>query len=53
MSKVLDAIEQLECADYNCDNIKRAGLGFVDIVKAQIRSAIKLLEEEDSEQEQP
>jgi hypothetical protein len=38
------AKESLECALINCDNIKRVGLVMVDVVKEQIRSAIKELE---------
>ena len=43
--KTYDVIEMLECALYNCDNVKKAGLPFVDIVKMQIQSAIDMLEE--------
>jgi hypothetical protein len=41
--KVADAIESLLCAEINCDNVKRLGIPMVDIVKAQIQTAIRLL----------
>ena len=34
------AIELLNCAEVNCDNIKKVGVVFADIVKAQIQEAI-------------
>lgn len=37
------AIEMLQCAEINCDNVKRLGIPFVDFVKKQIQEAITLL----------
>lgn len=48
MSKVYEAIGILQCAEMNCDNVKKLGAFFADAVKEQIQEAIKLLEEEDS-----
>lgn len=46
MSKIDEVIEQLRCAEINCDNAKKTGLPvFVDVVKAQVQEALKLLEE--------
>jgi hypothetical protein len=42
-----DVLEQLRCAEINCDNIKKAGLIYVEVVKMQIKEAIKLLENAD------
>jgi hypothetical protein len=39
-----EIIEILECAKINADNIKKAGLTFIDVVKMQIDEAIKMLE---------
>jgi hypothetical protein len=44
-----EIIELLECAKINADNIKKAGVVFVDVVKMQIDEAIKLLQGEDGE----
>jgi hypothetical protein len=41
-----EAVEQLRCAEINCDNIQKSGLVFVEVVKMQIQEAIKLLGEE-------
>lgn len=46
MAKVDEAIEMLQCAEINCDNVKKLGTSFVELVKSQIQDAIKLLEEE-------
>jgi len=40
------AIEMLQCAEYNCDNVKKLGVHVVDAVKMQIQEALKLLGEE-------
>jgi len=40
------AIEELQCAEINCDNVKKLGAFFVDAVKMQIQEALKLLEDE-------
>ena len=37
------ALEWLENASYNCDNIKKVGIALVPIVKSQIDNAIKYL----------
>jgi hypothetical protein len=45
MNNVEEVIEQLRCAEINCDNAKATGHAvFIDVVKAQIREALKLLE---------
>lgn len=44
---ISDAIEMLQCAEANCDNVKRLGSFFVDMVKMQIAEAISILEELD------
>jgi hypothetical protein len=44
-----EIVELLECAKINADNIKKAGIVFVDVVKMQIDEAIKLLESEGGE----
>jgi len=41
------ALEWLENASYNCDNIKKVGVGLAPIVKSQIDNAIKYLRNED------
>jgi len=46
MSNVEKAIEMLQCAEINCDNVKKIGVGFVDMVKMQIQEALALLEKE-------
>ena len=43
----LSVIEVLENAKYNCDNVKKLGIPIIDIVKAQIETAIKMLEKHD------
>lgn len=43
--KITEAIEMLQCAEINCENIKKGGIIFVDIAKDQIRQAIMLLED--------
>jgi hypothetical protein len=48
MSKVSEAIEILQCAEINCDNVKKVGAFFADAVKHQISEAIKLLETEEA-----
>ena len=45
------AIEWLENASYNCDNIKKIGIGLAPIVKSQIDNAIKYLNNEDIDEE--
>jgi len=45
--KIEQAIEWLENASYNCDNIKKIGIGLVPIVKSQIDNSIKALKDED------
>ena len=41
------AIEWLENADFNCDNIQRLGYGVIPLIKSQIRNAIKFLRDEE------
>lgn len=41
------AIEWLENASYNCDNIMKIGVGLAPMVKSQIDNAIKALKDED------
>jgi hypothetical protein len=41
---ISDAIELLGCAEINCDNVKRLGVGFADFVKTQIQEAVAILE---------
>lgn len=43
---VLKALEYLENAESNCDNVRKLGVPIVDIVKQQIQSAMKELEKE-------
>lgn len=43
------AIDTLRCAEFNCDNAKKVGLVMVDLVKAQIQTAIKCLENDEEE----
>ena len=43
------AIELLECAKINCDNTKKLGAAFVEVVKMQITEALKLIEDEEEE----
>lgn len=43
------AVEYLENALFNCDNIKRLGVQMVDMVKEQIQSAINELNKEGEE----
>lgn len=49
MKKIDEAIEMLQCAEINCDNVKRIGTPFVDMVKFQIQEAIKMLKAPDGE----
>jgi hypothetical protein len=42
-SKIEETIETIRCAEINCDNIKKVGLPFVEIVKMQLAEALKLL----------
>lgn len=46
------AIEFLECAKINCDNVKRVGFVMLDVVKEQIQSAINELEDEPKKEPQ-
>lgn len=41
--QIEEAIEMLQCAEINCDNAKKLGIGFVELVKSQIQDALKLL----------
>ena len=41
------AIEWLENASYNCNNIAKIGVALVPIIKSQIDNAIKYLNNED------
>jgi hypothetical protein len=43
------AIEMLKCALINCDNIKIGGLMFVEVVKEQIKVAIRELDAESAD----
>jgi hypothetical protein len=45
VSKIDEAIEQLMCAEINCDNGKRLGPVMFEAVKMQIQEAIKILKE--------
>lgn len=46
MSKIGEAIEQLRCAEINCDNATKTGQPvFMKVVQKQVQEAIKLLEE--------
>jgi len=42
-TKLDEAVEQLRCAEVNCDNIKHGPI-FVEVVKRQIQNALTLLE---------
>lgn len=48
--KFTKALEWLENASYNCDNIKKVGIELVPIVKSQIDNAIKYLKEKNDEE---
>ena len=41
------ALEWLENASYNCDNIKKIGIALAPMVKSQIDNAIKYLRDEE------
>ena len=41
------AIEWLQNASYNCDNVAKVGVGLMPIIKSQIDNAIKYLNNED------
>ena len=43
------AIEWLENASYNCDNIEKIGVSLAPMVKSQIDNAIKCLKNDDVE----
>jgi hypothetical protein len=45
--KFQKALEWLENASYNCDNIEKVGVGLAPIVKSQIDNAIKYLRNEE------
>ena len=47
--KFTKALEWLENASYNCDNIMKVGIVLVPIVKSQIDNAIKYLNGEEVE----
>ena len=47
--KLEKAIEWLENASYNCDNIAKIGIGLMPMIKSQIDNAIKYLNNEDIE----
>lgn len=44
-------IEILECAKFNCNNIKKVGLVMIEVIKEQIQCAIDLLEAADEKDE--
>jgi hypothetical protein len=44
------AIEMIECAKVNTDNIAKVGLVMIQIVKEQLNEAIKALEDENERQ---
>lgn len=46
MDDIEAIIELLECAKINVDNIKKAGVGLIPLVKKQINDAIKLIDPE-------
>jgi hypothetical protein len=46
-----EAIEQLRCAEINCDNVKKIGPVMADLVKVQVQSALKFLLEIENERE--
>lgn len=43
MGNIDEAIEQLQCAEINCDNVARIGWPAAKLAKMQIQEAIKLL----------
>jgi hypothetical protein len=45
VNKIDEAIEQLMCAEINCDNGKVLGPVMFEAVKMQIQEAIKILKE--------
>lgn len=45
------AIEWLENASYNCDNVAKVGIGIVPTIKSQIDNAIKYLRNEDVDED--
>ena len=45
------AIEWLENASYNCNNVAKIGVAVVPIIKSQIDNAIKYLNDEDIDKE--
>lgn len=49
MSKKDDAIELLQCALINCDNIRTLGAVGVQMVKSQIQDAVEVLESDEDE----
>lgn len=46
MPKIDEAIEMLQCAEINCDNVPKLGTEFAKVVKMQIQEAMKLLTDE-------
>jgi len=47
--KYQKAIEWLENASYNCNNVAKIGVSLVPMIKSQIDNAIKYLNDEDIE----
>ena len=45
------AIEWLQNASYNCDNVVKVGIGMIPIIKSQIDNAIKYLNDEDVDED--
>jgi hypothetical protein len=45
--KFYKALEWLENASYNCDNVKKVGIGIMPLIKNQIDNAIKYLRNEE------
>ena len=45
------AIEWLENASYNCNNVAKIGVSLVPIIKSQIDNAIKYLKNEDVDED--
>jgi hypothetical protein len=49
MMDIQKAIELLECAEINCDNIRTLGEAGIVLVKMQIQEAIKILDTDDDD----
>jgi hypothetical protein len=41
--RIEEAINQLRCAEINCDNVKKLGPVMADVVKLQVQTALKFL----------